>query len=48
VFTNWLLHLVWGRDFTSVRKVQTPREFFEEFATRPATARTTKAKATSR
>lgn len=48
VFTNWLLHLVWGRDFTSVRKVQTPREFFEEFATRPATARTPKAKATSR
>ncbi|MTA33473.1 MAG: NAD(P)/FAD-dependent oxidoreductase, partial [Actinobacteria bacterium] len=48
VFTNWLLHLVWGRDFTSVRKVQTPREFFEEFATRPAPARTTKAKATSR
>ena len=48
VFTNWLLHLFWGRDFTSVRKVQTPREFFEEFATRPATARTTKAKATSR
>ncbi len=48
VFANWLLHLFWGRDFTSVRKVQTPREFFEEFATRPATARTTKAKATSR
>jgi NADH:ubiquinone reductase (H+-translocating) len=28
VFTNWLLHLFWGRDFTSVRKAQTPREFF--------------------
>ncbi len=48
VFTNWLLHLFWGRDFTSVRKAQTPREFFEEFATRPAAAATTKAKATSR
>ena len=36
VFTNWLVHLFWGRDFSSVRKVQRPREFFEEFATRPA------------
>ncbi len=48
VFTNWLLHLLWGRDFSSVRKVQTPRDFFEEFATRPAPAKTTKAKATAR
>mgnify|MGYP006138455659 CR=1 FL=1 len=47
VFTNWLLHLLWGRDFSSVRKVQRPREFFEEFATRPAPAGK-KAKATSR
>ncbi len=36
VFTNWLVHVFWGRDFSSVRKVQRPREFFEEFATRPA------------
>lgn len=48
VFTNWLLHIFWGRDFSSVRKVQTPRDFFEEFATRPAPAKTTKAKATAR
>ncbi len=48
VFTNWLLHLFWGRDFSSVRKVQTPRDFFEEFASRPATATKTKAKATAR
>lgn len=48
VFTNWLLHIFWGRDFSSVRKVQTPRDFFEEFATRPAPAKTTKAKATPR
>ncbi len=48
VFTNWLLHIFWGRDFSSVRKVQTPRDFFEEFATRPAAAKTTKAKATAR
>ena len=36
VFTNWLVHVFWGRDFSRVRKVQRPREFFEEFATRPA------------
>lgn len=48
VFTNWLLHLFWGRDFSSVRKVQTPRDFFEEFATRPAQAKTTKVKAAAR
>jgi len=35
VFTNWLVHFFWGRDFSSVRKVQRPRDFFEEFATRP-------------
>ena len=40
VFTNWLVHLFWGRDFSSVRRVQRPRAFFEEFATRPATAKT--------
>ena len=38
VFTNWLLHFFWGRDFSSVRRVQKPREFFEEFATKPAPA----------
>ena len=36
VFTNWLVHLFWGRDFSSVRRVQRPRDFFEEFASRPA------------
>jgi len=35
VFTNWLVHFFWGRDFSSVRRVQKPREFFEEFASRP-------------
>jgi NADH dehydrogenase len=48
VFTNWLLHLFWGRDFTSVRKVQTPRDFFEEFASRPAVAAKKRAKAGAR
>ena len=48
VFTNWLLHFFWGRDFTSVRKVQTPRDFFEEFASRPAGPPKTKAKAGAR
>jgi NADH dehydrogenase len=38
VFTNWLVHLFWGRDFSSVRRVQRPRDFFEEFASRPAVA----------
>jgi NADH dehydrogenase len=47
VFTNWALHLIWGRDFASVRKVQRPREFFEEFATRSAPVGK-KAKAPSR
>jgi NADH dehydrogenase len=45
VFTNWLVHFFWGRDFSSVRRAQRPREFFEEFATRPAEA--TKIKATA-
>jgi len=48
VFTNWLVHLFWGRDFSSVRKVQRPRDFFEEFASRPATAKKEKATASSR
>ncbi len=34
VFANWFVHLIWGRDFSSVRKTQKPRDFFEEFATR--------------
>ena len=38
VFSNWLVHFFWGRDFSSVRKVQRPRDFFEEFASRPAEA----------
>lgn len=45
VITNWLVHFFWGRDFSSVRRVQRPREFFEEFASRPAPA--VKAKATA-
>lgn len=48
VFTNWLLHLFWGRDFTSVRKVQKPRDFFEEFATRPQPTSKTRVKAGAR
>ena len=35
VFGNWIAHFLWGRDFSSVRKLQRPRDFFEEFATRP-------------
>ncbi len=38
VFSGWLLQLFWGRDTASVRKVQRPRAFFEEFASRPAPA----------
>lgn len=47
VFTNWLLHFFWGRDFASVRRVQKPREFFEEFAAKPQ-ALPAKAKTTAR
>jgi len=36
VFTNWLVNFFWGRDFSSVRRIQRPREFFEEFASRPS------------
>ena len=35
VFTNWLVNFFWGRDFSSVRRIQRPREFFEEFPSRP-------------
>jgi NADH:ubiquinone reductase (H+-translocating) len=38
VFSGWVLQLFWGRDTASVRKVQRPRAFFEEFASRPAAA----------
>jgi NADH dehydrogenase len=44
VFTNWFVHLFWGRDFSSVRRVQRPREFFEEFATRPGDSAATASK----
>ena len=47
VFTNWVLHFFWGRDFASVRRVQKPREFFEEFASKPAPA-ASKAKTAAR
>ena len=48
VFGNWLLHLFWGRDFTSVSRVRTPRDFFEEFATRPAPAVKARSKVAAR
>jgi NADH dehydrogenase len=48
VFGNWLFHLVLGRDFSSVRKVQTPRGFFEEFASRPVLAKPKGAKTLAR
>ena len=38
VFSDWMLQLFWGRDTVSIRKVQRPRDFFEEFASRPAPA----------
>ncbi len=38
VVSDWLLQLFWGRDVASIRAVQRPREFFEEFAVRPAPA----------
>ncbi|MEX2441543.1 MAG: FAD-dependent oxidoreductase, partial [Pontimonas sp.] len=38
VVSDWLLQLFWGRDVASIRAVQKPREFFEEFALRPAPA----------
>lgn len=38
VVSDWLLQLFWGRDVASIRAVQKPREFFEEFAVRPAPA----------
>jgi NADH dehydrogenase len=48
VFANWLVHLFWGRDFTSVRKAQTPRDFFEEFASRPVPITATRQKVAAR
>ena len=48
VFANWLVHLFWGRDFTSVRKAQTPRDFFEEFASRPVPIKATRQKVAAR
>jgi len=38
VVSDWLLQLFWGRDVASIRAVQRPRDFFEEFAVRPAPA----------
>lgn len=38
VFMDWMMQLFWGRDVASVRAVQRPREFFAEFAARPAPA----------
>jgi NADH:ubiquinone reductase (H+-translocating) len=48
VFTNWILHMFWGRDFTSVSRVRSPRDFFEEFATRPAPAVKARSKVAAR
>ena len=38
VLNDWMLQAVWGRDTVSIRKVQRPRAFFQEFASRPAPA----------
>jgi NADH dehydrogenase len=48
VFTNWLLHLFWGRDFSSLSRTQRPRDFFEEFASKPKVAAKAKATAAAR
>jgi len=48
VFTNWLLHLFWGRDFSSLSRTQRPRDFFEEFASKPKAAAKAKATAAAR
>jgi NADH dehydrogenase len=48
VFTNWLVHAFWGRDFSSISRMQRPRDFFQEFATKPATASKPKASAAAR
>lgn len=38
VANDWMLQAFWGRDTVSIRKVQRPRAFFQEFASRPAEA----------
>lgn len=38
VVSDWVMQLFWGRDVASIRAVQRPRDFFEEFAARPAPA----------
>jgi NADH:ubiquinone reductase (H+-translocating) len=48
VFTNWVLHFFWGRDFSSLSRTQRPRDFFEEFATRAQPATKKKAAASAR
>ena len=35
VVSDWTMQFFWGRDVASVRAVQRPRDFFEEFAARP-------------
>ena len=40
VLSDWTLQLFWGRDTVSIRKVQRPRAFFEENASRPAASAT--------
>ena len=43
VLSDWVMQFFWGRDVASVRAVQRPRDFFEEFAVRPAPAAAKKA-----
>lgn len=43
VLSDWVMQFFWGRDVASVRAVQRPRDFFEEFAARPAPAAAKKA-----
>jgi NADH dehydrogenase len=48
VFTNWLVHAFWGRDFSSISRMQRPRDFFQEFAAKPAPAVKSKVTAAAR
>lgn len=43
VVSDWTMQFFWGRDVASVRAVQRPRDFFEEYAARPAPAAAKKA-----
>jgi len=43
VLSDWIMQFFWGRDVASVSAVQRPRDFFVEFAARPAPAQAKKA-----